>query len=99
MRRDSLDRNLTGSCDTPARQPSPVEARMDRFAKPTLITLVAASLALACGSIMHGSAQDVSIASQPSGASVSVDNQTLGTTPVVTKLKRKDKHTIVVKMD
>ncbi|PYO63923.1 MAG: PEGA domain-containing protein [Gemmatimonadetes bacterium] len=48
---------------------------------------------------MHGSAQDVSIASQPSGASVSVDNQTLGTTPVVAKLKRKDKHTIVVKMD
>jgi len=73
---------------------------MDRFTKPTPVTvLVGASLALACGSIMHGSAQDVSIASQPSGASVSVDNQTLGTTPVVAKLKRKDKHTIVVKMD
>src|SRR2546428_9605729 len=33
MRRDSLDRNLTGSCDTPARQPSPVEARMERFSQ------------------------------------------------------------------
>src|SRR5205809_8059288 len=94
MRRDSLDRNLTGSCDTPAHQPPPVEARMDRFAKPTLVTvLVGASLALACGSIMHGSAQDVSIASQPTGASVSVDNQPLGTTPVVAKLKRKDTQT------
>jgi len=73
---------------------------MDRFAKLSLVTLlVGASLALACGSIIHGSAQEVSIASQPSGASVSVDNQTLGNTPVVAKLKRKDKHTIVITMD
>src|SRR3989449_1260297 len=50
MRRDSLDRNLTGSCDTPARQPSPVEARMQRFAKEASMYLrvpaVCAALAL-----------------------------------------------------
>lgn len=74
---------------------------MNRFVRLTLAgVLVAVPLAfVACASILHGSAQDMSIASQPSGASVSVDNQTLGKTPVVAKLKRKDKHTISVTMD
>jgi len=54
---------------------------------------------LACASILHGSSQDLGIASQPTGASVTVDNQVLGHTPVVAKLKRKDKHTIAVTLD
>ncbi len=65
----------------------------------TVAALAAPLAALACASIMHGKSQDVNIASQPSGASVTVDNQALGTTPVVAKLKRKDKHVITVKMD
>ena len=74
---------------------------MDRFTKLAVAALVAAvPLALGgCASILHGGAQDVSIASQPSGASVSVDNLAVGKTPVVAKLKRKDKHTIVVSLD
>src|SRR5438045_124497 len=65
----------------------------------TVAALAAPLAALACASIMHGKSQDVNIASQPSGASVTVDNQALGMTPVVAKLKRKDKHVITVKMD
>lgn len=61
--------------------------------------LAAPLAAFACASIMHGGSQDLSIASQPSGASVSVDNQMLGKTPVVAKLKRKDKHLITVALD
>ena len=61
--------------------------------------LAAPLAAIACGSIIHGSSQDISIASQPTGATVSVDNQMLGRTPVVAKLKRKDKHVITVTLD
>src|SRR5216117_647069 len=64
------------------------------------VAALAAPLAvLACATIMHGKTQEISIASAPSGATVTVDHAVLGTTPVVAKLKRKDKHTIVVKMD
>lgn len=65
----------------------------------TVVALVAPLGALACASIMHGSSQDLSIASQPSGATVTVDKQALGKTPVVAKLKRRDTHSIAVAMD
>jgi len=42
---------------------------------------------------------EVNIASEPIGATVSVDNEVVGVTPVVAKLRRKDPHTIVVKLD
>jgi ABC-type amino acid transport substrate-binding protein len=64
-----------------------------------MAVLAAPLTVLACASIMHGKAQEVSIASTPSGATVTVDNEALGTTPVVAKLKRKDKHVIAVKLD
>src|SRR3989475_9140077 len=48
---------------------------------------------------MHGKSQEISIASAPSGATVTVDNEALGTTPVVAKLKRKATHVSAVKMD
>src|SRR6266480_3279892 len=80
---------------------SPLEVCMDRSRSIVLVAvLAAASLGLlACATILHGSSQDVGIASQPTGASVTVDNQMLGHTPVVAKLKRKDKHTIAVALD
>lgn len=54
-----------------------------------------ASFALcSCASIMHGTHQDVGISSYPSGASVYVDGVTMGTTPVVAKLSRKDNHIV-----
>src|SRR5216117_1028076 len=64
------------------------------------VAALAAPLAvLACATIMHGKTQEISIASAPSGATVTVDNAVLGTTPVVAKLKRKATHVIAVKMD
>lgn len=65
----------------------------------TLAALLAPLGALACASIMHGSSQNLSIASQPASATVTVDSQTLGKTPVMAKLKRKRQHTIVVALD
>jgi hypothetical protein len=51
----------------------------------------------ACATIMHGGAQDVGLASSPTAAKVTVDNVPLGSTPLVTKLSRKDNH--IVKFD
>jgi hypothetical protein len=48
---------------------------------------------------MHGSSQEVGISSQPTGATVTIDGQPMGPTPVATKLSRKDKHTIRITMD
>ena len=52
----------------------------------------------ACASIMHGSNQDVSFSSSPTGATVFVDNQQLGVTPVTAKLSRKDHHMVRLEM-
>ena len=50
-----------------------------------------------CATIMHGTSQDVSITSTPSGASVKVDAMSYGKTPVVVNLSRGNAH--VVKID
>ena len=62
---------------------------------PRHFPAIAALLALpACGTIMHGGNQDVGISSSPSGAKVTVDNQTGALTPYVAKLSRKNNHVI-----
>ena len=48
----------------------------------------------ACGTIIHGSSQQVSITSVPTGAAVTVDTTAYGNTPVTVKLRRKDQHII-----
>jgi hypothetical protein len=61
--------------------------------------LFAAAVALiGCATIMHGSSQEIGIQSQPTGASVVIDNEDFGVTPVIAKLSRKDNHTIRVSM-
>ena len=58
-------------------------------------TLVGCALALgACASVMHGTHQDVGIASAPTGAKVSVDGQDKGNTPLVAHLARKQNHLV-----
>jgi hypothetical protein len=50
-----------------------------------------------CASIIHGTHQDVGISSNPTGASVTIDNVVTGQTPVIAKLTRKSNH--IVKME
>lgn len=62
---------------------------------PRHLPVFAALLALtACGTIMHGGSQDVGVSSSPSGAKITVDNQTGAMTPFVAKLSRKENHII-----
>lgn len=68
----------------------------------SLLSVLAASAAAAaagCATIMHGSGQEVSVASTPTGARVTVDNAEVGRTPYVANLKRKDKHVIRIDME
>jgi PEGA domain-containing protein len=56
------------------------------------------AIVAACATIMHGTSQQVGINSQPAGATVVVDSQTIGTTPVAAKLARKRSHHITLTM-
>jgi hypothetical protein len=55
---------------------------------------LAGLLLIGCAAIVHGSKQPMSIASQPAGATVTVDGKQEGLTPVTLKLARKDEHTV-----
>ena len=59
---------------------------------------VFAAVVAGCATIMHGTSQQVGINSQPVGATVVVDSQTVGVTPVAAKLARKRAHRITVTM-
>ncbi len=52
---------------------------------------------LGCGTMVRGTKQTVTISSEPSGASVTVDGNEAGTTPTSIKLKRHDAHVISIK--
>ena len=62
------------------------------------IAVVLAGVMLAgCATIMNQTTQAIGISSNPTGATVTVDSEPHGKTPVVTKLSRKDNH--VVKLE
>ncbi|PYP11342.1 MAG: PEGA domain-containing protein [Gemmatimonadetes bacterium] len=71
---------------------------MSRSAKLVSLAVFAPAVVAACATIMHGTSQQVGINSQPAGATVVVDSQTAGTTPVAAKLARKRSHRITVTM-
>ena len=51
-------------------------------------------ISIDCGTIIHGTTQDVDMASAPSDAEVWVDGAKMGTTPTRITLKRNDSHMI-----
>ena len=53
----------------------------------------------ACASIIHGTKQDVGISSSPTGAKVTIDNQSGAATPYIAKLSRGDNHVVKIAMD
>lgn len=65
-----------------------------------VLTVGTAALILssACASIIHGTSQSIGISSSPTGAKVTVDNQT-ATTPYIAKLSRGDNHIVKITMD
>ena len=52
-----------------------------------------------CATIMNGPRQSVALSSSPTGAQVTVNGVTLGLTPMVTALRRRDTHLIRISME
>lgn len=69
-----------------------------KYLLPILLVTILFS-AQACGSIMHGSTQQVGISSSPSSADVTINGQSYGTTPMIVDLKRKDSHMVTIELD
>ena len=67
-----------------------------RLRAPFLIG--ASALLASCASIIHGTQQDIGISSSPTGAAVTIDSATHGTTPIVAKLTRKDNHIVRIEL-
>ena len=52
-----------------------------------------------CGTIMQGTNQQVGISSSPTNASVTINGQSYGNTPMIVDLKRKDSHMVKIQLD
>jgi len=64
-----------------------------------LFGLVCMCLMTACGTVFHGSLQDVGIGSTPTGARVTIDGIFCGESPVLARLTRKDVHQVRIELD
>jgi hypothetical protein len=53
----------------------------------------------ACGTIIHGTTQQVGISSNPSNAIVTINGQNHGNTPMIIDLKRKDSHMVKIELE
>ena len=56
-------------------------------------------LVFACATIFNGTSQEINISSSPSAATVYVNGQDIGQTPIVQSLKRKTDVTIKIELD
>ncbi len=70
---------------------------MKKYFLPLMLGIVV--LLSGCATIIHGSKQTVGIASNPTKATVTVDGQEFGQTPVNASLSRKDNHIVVINLE
>ncbi len=70
---------------------------MKYILKQAVVAIAAVSL-FSCATIMHGTTQKIGVSSSPTGATVSVDNKLVGSTPLFTELKRGDDHIVTIEM-
>jgi len=64
-----------------------------------LLSLVVVLLVSSCATIILSSSQQVGISSSPTGASVTIDDEPKGETPIIEKLSRKDNHIIKIELE
>jgi hypothetical protein len=70
----------------------------NNIARQATLGGMALLLITGCATIIHGTRQDVGISSTPTGASVTIDNLQAGTTPVFSKLRRKENHVVRISL-
>ncbi len=69
------------------------------LARSAVATLVVVALSLPqinCATIVRGTSQDVAVSTSPPGATVTVEDENRGVTPVTLTLKKKNKYRIVL---
>ena len=61
--------------------------------------MLATCFTTGCASIIHGTTQNIGFGSNPGGATVTVNGRTVGKTPLVADLKRKDNHLVRIELE
>lgn len=70
--------------------------------KITLTLFTALTILLftqSCGTIIQGSTQQIGFSSSPTNASVTINGNSYGVTPLLVDLKRKQAHIVVIELD
>ena len=65
----------------------------------TLLGLSALTFLSSCATIMHGTRQSIGISSYPSNASIWVDRNFVGNTPMIVEMSRKDNHIVQIALE
>jgi hypothetical protein len=66
----------------------------------TILSLVLITLfTQSCGTIIHGTTQEVGISSQPTNARVSINGEDRGSTPMIADLKRKNNYMVQIQLE
>lgn len=65
----------------------------------TLLVLFAAPFVAGCGSIIHGTRQEIILNSTPEGAQILENGQPIGTTPTTLRFRRGDDHLLTFRLD
>jgi hypothetical protein len=73
--------------------------RTFRILSVALLGGVLAGFLSGCGTIIHGGMQDIGINSTPTGATIYVNGQTMGRTPAITKLSRKNTQFVKIELE
>ena len=60
--------------------------------------LVISAMIAGCATIMQGTTQEIGISSTPTGATVKINNQVKGKTPIILDLKRKNNHIVTIEL-
>jgi hypothetical protein len=64
------------------------------------LAVISAALAVgSCATVFNGTQQELGFSSSPTGAKVSVNGQSLGVTPLVADLKRKNNHIVRIELE
>lgn len=69
-----------------------------KFGLREIVAGIALVATVGCASIIHGRTQKVGISSSPTGATVTIDNKPLGSTPLFADLKRGEEHIVTIEM-
>ncbi len=72
---------------------------MKKLLLRSLLAILILHFSVGCGSIVHGTTQDVQINSSPDEAEIWIDGARMGTTPTNITLKRKGEYLVTIKKD